>query len=325
MRCASHQRQRQGLAQLPQRGGERLQRQQRQVQGDPEHGTGRRRFTAGAAPLRAEADEPWSRCSVDARPPARARGRWLRRAEPRGLGARAPQRDSTGGSASCSGCASGGPRRLSRRSASSSGPALCSARRSGAALGCGAGRRCRAARRPGRRAPAPPVAAGAALGAQPRRQPGQHRADMAALQRLLQRPQRWRWEQVGAAPCAPSRPCTTTSCCGIEAQLRQRPGRQRGRRVEQHHAARRRRLHAACGQAGRQQAHLADAGVRQQQFGQHPARPAAAGQLRVEQLGKAAGHSGRRARGRAGGRATARDAGLHVGSQRVQPRASGSI
>ena len=78
----------------------------------------------------------------------------------------------------------------------------------------------------------------------------------------------------------------------IHPQLGQRPAAQRRRRVEQHDAARRRRLgRGDAGQRRRQQPHLAHAGVRQQQFGQRLARPAAAGQLGIEH-GETAAHGG---------------------------------
>ena len=72
----------------------------------------------------------------------------------------------------------------------------------------------------------------------------------------------------------------------LEAEPGERRGGKIGRRVEDHHqppgALRR-------DQRRREQADLADAGMGQQQLAQHPARPAAVGQLGIER-GEAARH-----------------------------------
>ena len=118
------------------------------------------------------------------------------------------------------------------------------------------------------------------LAAQARRQPGEHRADVAALQGLLERP------EAVAAGDHPGPRVDDEELLDVEAEPGQCPGRQVGRRVEDHHQPpgplRR-------DQRRREQADLADARMRQQQFAQDPARPAAAGQLGVER-GEAAGH-----------------------------------
>jgi hypothetical protein len=67
----------------------------------------------------------------------------------------------------------------------------------------------------------------------------------------------------------------------IDTQLRQCPAAQRGRRIEQHHAAAERLGGVSRARDARQrrhqQAQLAQAWVRQQQFGEHAVWPAAAG------------------------------------------------
>jgi hypothetical protein len=175
------------------------------------------------------------------------------------------------------------------RSASSSGPAGASVRRSGAALGrdCTAsvtqqeGRpvvRLRGQLQPAHR-----------IGPHTRRQPGQHGADVAALERLLQRPQHVGRGQQRAGwpgwPVRPSRACSSTS------RRRSSPS---AASAQPHSAAGGSNsitLRPCCcnrGQHRRQQAQFTDAGVRQQQLGQRARRPAAAGQFGV-QFGKAAG------------------------------------
>ena len=151
------------------------------------------------------------------------------------------------------------------------------------------------------------------IGRQPCRQPGQHGAEVAALERVLQRPQHIGRRQALARsafqvlPRPPSRARRARAFASrqavrsgqpgaraqhhhqlpqVDPQCRQGPGAGRGRRVEPHHAT---PLVLQGRQHRRQQAQLTDAGVRQQQLGQHAGRPAATGQLRVE-LGKAAGH-----------------------------------
>ncbi len=118
------------------------------------------------------------------------------------------------------------------------------------------------------------------LGAQPRRQPREHRADMPALEHLLQRP-----EAVAAGNQTAAR-VDDQQLFDVESERGQRPGRQLGGWIEQHHEpAGLLRGHEAQGQ----QADLADAGMRQQQLGERTARPAATGELRIE-LRKPAGH-----------------------------------
>jgi hypothetical protein len=112
-----------------------------------------------------------------------------------------------------------------------------------------------------------------ALGAQVRRQPGQHGAHMAALEGLFERP-----EAVGARNHAGAG-VDDQQLIHIETELQQRAGRQRRRWVEQHHQPARL---LRGDEAGCQQADFAHAGVRQQQFGEGAARPAATGQLGVE-------------------------------------------
>ena len=118
------------------------------------------------------------------------------------------------------------------------------------------------------------------LSPQARRQPRQHRAHMAAFQSLLQRPQ-----TVGARN-HPRTGVDDQQRAHVKAQRRQGLRRQLGRRVKHHH-----QTAAALGgrQTRRQQANFTHARMRQQQLGEHPARPATAGQLRVQQL-EAAGH-----------------------------------
>ena len=118
------------------------------------------------------------------------------------------------------------------------------------------------------------------LGPQARRQPGQHRAHMAALERLLERPQ-----AVAAGHHAGPR-VDDEQLADIEAQLGERRGRERRRWIEQHH---RPAGPLRCHQRRREQAHLADARMRQKQLAQHPPRPAAPGELRVER-GETGGH-----------------------------------
>jgi len=84
----------------------------------------------------------------------------------------------------------------------------------------------------------------------------------------------------------------------IDAELRQRRPAQHGRWIEQHHAAAglQRRGPRDARERRHQQAQLTDAGVRQQQLGQHLMRPAAAGQLGIERGEAARGDTpGRRA------------------------------
>ena len=201
--------------------GERFERQQRQVQGDPEHDE------AIQDSERARDDERRSR-----RRPTTAQARLTKVAacRPRAgvlqRALRARRRaasDSTGGRASCSGASSGGPRRFRMRRRSRSAPPGCSARRSGDAVG-----RCRRghlAQHEGGAVVAVrgELQAAQALGAQPRRQPGEHRADMAALQRLLERPQ-----AVAARNHAGPR-VDDEQLLDVEAEAGERRGRQRRR------------------------------------------------------------------------------------------------
>ena len=119
-----------------------------------------------------------------------------------------------------------------------------------------------------------------ALGAQPRRQPGEHGADVAALERLLERP------QAVAARDQAGPGVDDQQLPDVEAEPGERPGREVGGRIEDHHRA--------AGLLRRderrgEQADLADARMRQQQLAQAAPRPAAARQLGIER-GKAARH-----------------------------------
>ena len=67
------------------------------------------------------------------------------------------------------------------------------------------------------------------LGAQARRQPGEHGADVAALQRLLERP-----EAVAAGDDA-GPGVDDEQLLDVEAEIGERRGRERGRRIEEHH------------------------------------------------------------------------------------------
>ena len=155
---------------------------------------------------------------------------------------------------------------------------------------------------------------------------------MAALERLLQRPQQigagQQWaEPVGAARAGLRRGSLAGPCLhhqpvpAAQAALHQGPGAEPGRRVEQHHAAafiaagRPAAVAAASGHAARrgigrargqrrqgrgQQAQLAHAGLGQQQLGQRAMRPAAAGQLGIQGREAAGGGALRRAADLAG-------------------------
>ena len=225
------------------------------------------------------------------RPAAPARSASAASARGIGRGARSTGA-STGGSASRSSCVSAGPRRLSTRSASSSMPALCSARRSGAGLG-----RARASMSRSRNTgPSCDCAASCSRRSASARSRSGSQASTAPTWPLFSAcssahsrsalGSRWR------APWAPSRPWMTISRCASTPSCASAQAAQRRRRVEEHDAARRGRLgRGDAGQRRRQQPHLADAGVRQQQLGQRLARPAAAGQLGIER-GKTAAHGG---------------------------------
>ncbi len=112
-----------------------------------------------------------------------------------------------------------------------------------------------------------------ALAAQPGRQPSQGSADLAAFQRLLERPQAIALRGRAHATAHQQQPAQVEPCpC-------QRPGRGFGGRIEQHHQpAGMLRRHQARGQ----QADFTDTRVWQQQFGHAPPRPAATRQLGIE-------------------------------------------
>ena len=180
--------------------GEGLQRQQGQVQRDPEHG-------ASGSTERQPRSMSGHRERRHALRPVRSGRRRAQAAS-----------ESTGGSASTMGASRGGPRRLSTRSASASGPAARSERRSGATLG----RSAAAARASQKAAPSCACAASCrrqqAFGAQPRRQPGEQRTHVAALERLLEGP-----EPVVTA--AAGLCLHHQQLRHVQPELRQRPGR----------------------------------------------------------------------------------------------------
>ena len=111
------------------------------------------------------------------------------------------------------------------------------------------------------------------------RQPGQHRVDARAAQRLLGGPQ------------------TLGSHCGLHPQQalaghtarRQRRAKRHMGRCHQHH-----RRRAAAGQRRRQQPPFAVHAGGLQQLGQRPHRPAAAGQLGVQRRRTGSHHLGHR-------------------------------
>ena len=214
----------------------------------------------------------------------RSRRKWPR-AAPRARSLALPERrraaaDRTGGSSSSSGASSGGPRRFRTRTCSRSAPPACRPRRSGDAVG----RPATAASRSTKAGPSwlvrGELQAAQPLGAQARRQPGDDGADMAALQRLLERP------QAVAAGDDAGAGVDDEQLLDVEAEAGERRRRQRRRRIEDHHQP---TGPLRRDQRRREQADLADAGMRQQQLGERPARPAAAGQLGVER-GEAGRH-----------------------------------
>ena len=210
---------------------ERFEREQRQMQRDPEHDDdGKSR--AGSERVRAKRGQlkrnrrRWLACRARRRSPALAE---RRRAAP----------ESTLGSSSCSGASSGGPRRLRIRTCKRSAPPACNDRRSGDAVG-----RAAAAALAHHEGGAVVVVGrqletAQPLGAQARRQPGDDRADVTALQRLLERPQ----AVAARDDRAPGRPAGRVPTGGSERSERRgtHDARASGRRAAPRRQSRARR------------------------------------------------------------------------------------
>ena len=195
---------------------------------------------------------------------------------------------STGGSHSRSACASGGPRRFSSRSRSWSGPSgkQRQAQRRHAGL-LGRGRLAQQEQHGASCALRGQLQPAQRVGTQARRQPGQHPRRRDRFSGPVPAPtagRRWgsrrrSCEPACACPRRRSRLFTSSHWRASRPNCASAQAQGAVGRVEQHHP----RPAAGPGsQHRRQQAHFAQARVRQQQFGQRAVRPAATGQLQVQ-------------------------------------------